>query len=255
MDNKGTFSLHSDQYAKHRPQYPKEIFAYLSSLTPRHDRAWDCGTGNGQAALLCAEYYSQVEATDISAQQIQNAIRRPGITYSVSPAEKTNFAAGIFDLVIVAEALHWFNFDDFYAEVRRVLKHNGVLAALGYASLSIDPPIDQIIKTDLFEPIDTYWSQGNRELFAAYKNIPFPFDEIEAPRSFKIELMWDLHELGKFLRTWSAVKRFEAEQGIDPVKNLEVKLRDIWGGVHNSKLVTMPLFLRVGIISKSDHSP
>ena len=45
------FSDHSDRYEAFRPTYPDALLTYLASLVPSHDLAWDCATGNGQAAF------------------------------------------------------------------------------------------------------------------------------------------------------------------------------------------------------------
>ena len=53
-----------------------QLFTYLASLCPAHDLAWDCATGNGQAAVALAPHFEQVIATDASAQQIDQAQNR-----------------------------------------------------------------------------------------------------------------------------------------------------------------------------------
>jgi methylase of polypeptide subunit release factors len=70
---KDHFSRHAADYAKFRPRYPNELFAYLASISPSHERAWDCATGNGQAAGALAAKFHSVIATDGSAKQIENA--------------------------------------------------------------------------------------------------------------------------------------------------------------------------------------
>jgi hypothetical protein len=50
------FSQQSSDYARYRPLYPAQLYEYLASLTPQHDRAWDVGTGNGQAAIGLARH-------------------------------------------------------------------------------------------------------------------------------------------------------------------------------------------------------
>jgi len=63
------FSPFAKDYAQpRRPSYPAEMFAYLASLAQRHDLAWDCATGNGQAALELVKNFDQVIAADISAE-------------------------------------------------------------------------------------------------------------------------------------------------------------------------------------------
>src|SRR5690349_22780054 len=126
------FSEKSAGYARSRPTYPEELFRLLAEHAPGRDRAWDCATGNVQAALGPARHFRHVEATDASAEQIANAIAAPGVTYSVQPAEKTTFADASFDAVCVAQAVHWFDADRFNAEARRVLKPGGVILVTAY---------------------------------------------------------------------------------------------------------------------------
>jgi len=241
MNNIQTFSSGSDAYAKYRPQYPGELFAYLNKITDGHDRAWDCATGNGQAAVGCAKYFSQVEATDLSAEQIQNHISHPKVRYSVSPAEHTPFDDHYFDLVTVASAVHWFAQEKFFQEVGRVLKPTGILAIWGYAFFHIEPEIDYLIAGNFLEPIDRFWAEGNRQVMAGYRDLVLPFDEIHNPPNFIMHVEWTLGQLLAYLRTWSAVKRYLAELGNDPVSQLEPKLKKIWQEPDQTRLVQMPL--------------
>ncbi len=244
MNNIQTFSLDSDQYAKHRPQYPEELFAFLSEACEQHDHVWDCATGNGQAAISCSKYFSQVEATDLSAAQIQHCIIHPKITYSVSTAEHTPFDKHSFDLIIAAQAIHWFNQEHFFQEVERVLKPKGVLAIWGYGFLQIEHKIDSIIAEDLLEPIDPFWASGNRQVMAGYQDLMLPFDSISIPQNYAMQIEWNLKQLLAYFRTWSAVKRYSTELGHDPVDKLEIKLKTIWNESGKTKLVQMPLFIK-----------
>ncbi|MEM7040277.1 MAG: SAM-dependent methyltransferase, partial [Bacteroidota bacterium] len=67
---KDNFSHASGNYAKFRPQYPADLYDFIFQHVPDFERAWDCGTGNGQAARALAERFARVEATDISANQL-----------------------------------------------------------------------------------------------------------------------------------------------------------------------------------------
>jgi ubiquinone/menaquinone biosynthesis C-methylase UbiE len=245
MNNIQTFSLGSDQYVKHRPQYPEELFLFLNEISKQHDYAWDCATGNGQAAISCAKYFSHIEATDISVEQIQHCIVHPKINYSVRPAEHTLFDDFSFDLIVVAQAIHWFNQEQFFREAERVLKPNGVLAAWGYGFLEIEYEIDDIITKNLQEPIDRFWASGNRQVMAGYRDLALPFDEINIQKTFAMKVEWNLQQLLAYLRTWSAVKLYSAELGHDPVDQLETKLKTVWKEPDKTKLVQMPLFLKV----------
>ena len=205
---------------------------------------WDCATGNGQAAISCAKYFSHIEATDISAEQIQNCIAHPRITYSVGSAESMQFENNSFDLIVVAQAFHWFDQERFFREAERVLKPNGSLAVFGYGFFEIDPAIDAVINENLLIPIDKFWAKGNRLLMSGYKDVTLPFEEIPAPGNFRIETKWTLQQLLAYLRTWSAVKLFVAEFGYDPVIELESKIKPLWR--ESEMLVQMPLFLKAG---------
>src|SRR4030095_11116914 len=139
---KDNFATQSDQYVKFRPTYPDELYQFLLPLVKTKDAAWDCGTGNGQVAQELSKHFKKVYATDISEKQIKNAIQRENIFYKVESAERTSFPDKSFDLITVAQAIHWFDFGAFYKEVERTIKPNGVLAVIGYGLLSIDEDTD-----------------------------------------------------------------------------------------------------------------
>lgn len=205
---------------------------------------WDCATGNGQAAVSCTRYFSQVDATDISAEQIKHCLSNAKINYTVSPAETTAFADNSFDLIMVAQALHWFNQEKFFQEAERVLKPNGILAIFGYAFFEIAPDIDTLIYENLLVPIDRFWAKGNRLLISGYKDVTMPFEEIIVPQNFAMQVEWTQQQLLEYLRTWSAVKRFTEELGVDPVARLESKIKPFWKDPEKAKPVKMPLFVR-----------
>lgn len=244
MNNVQTFSSGSEQYAKHRPQYPQELFSYLNEICEAHDRAWDCATGNGQAAVSCAQYFSQVEATDISAEQIQHSIVHPKVHYSVTSAEQTSFDDHSFDLIVVAQAVHWFDQEKFFQEAGRVLKPKGVLAVWAYGFLETESRINDIIAKVLLEPIDRFWADGNRQIMTGYRDLALPFDEVRDPPTFTMQIEWTLDQLLAYLRTWSAVKRHIAELGNDPVAQLEMELKTVWLEPNQTKVIKMPLFFK-----------
>lgn len=239
------FSKHSNQYAQYRPHYPDEIYAYLGSLTPEHSLAWDCGTGNGQAAIGLAQYFEKVYATDASAEQIARAHVHPNVEYHVEPAERVSLNDSSADLVTVAVAVHWFNFEEFYREVKRVLKLNGVLAVWTYNLTEISPEIDQLINQYYFEILAGFWPERIRYLEQRYETIPFPFEEITPP-SFAMEMNWNLVQFAGFLDSWSATQRYKTQRGDHPLDLLWDKLLSAWGDENKARLVRWPLHFRIG---------
>src|SRR5690554_5312132 len=147
---KDNFSHNSSNYSRFRPNYPEPLFQFLKTQVRGFDKVWDCGTGSGQVALPLSAIFSSVYATDISTSQIANAPQRKNIYYSVQQAEKTNFEPEIFDLITVGQAIHWFDFDKFYAEVYRTMKSDGLLAIMGYGLLKTNSEAQKII-LDLYQ--------------------------------------------------------------------------------------------------------
>lgn len=244
---KDRFSAHSDQYAKYRPAYPSDLFDYLNALVPHKQAAWDCGTGNGQVAYTLAKTFDKVFATDISSAQIGNALRADNIQYSVQPAEKTDFGDGLFDLIVVAQAIHWFDFERFYSEVRRTSREGAWICVTGYSRIEISGQIDAII-TDFYQHvIGAYWDEARKHVDARYASIPFPFREIQAPE-YTHRLSWTFEHLIGYLNTWSAVKQFIQHRGYNPVEALRREIEPHWGG-ESARDVQFPLLLRMGQVT------
>lgn len=239
------FSGHSDRYLQSRPHYPEEIYAYLASLSPACSLAWDCGTGNGQAAIGLAKHFERVYATDASPAQIALAYPHERVEYHVEPAEHVSLDDSSADLVTVAVAVHWFSFDEFYREVRRVLKPDGILAVWTYSFAEVSPEIDRLIHQYYYEVLDGYWPERIHYLEERYETLPFPFEEIEPP-SFVMEVNWDLLQFAGFLESWSATQRYKAQKGRHPLEVLWDKFLAAWGDENERRLVRWPLYFRIG---------
>ncbi|MEO9295869.1 MAG: class I SAM-dependent methyltransferase [Nitrososphaera sp.] len=248
---KDLFSKQSKEYAASRPTYPKELFGFLASLVQKRELAWDCATGSGQAAAFLGGYFEQVIASDASAKQIENARAGPNVRFAVFSAEKADeLPDASVDLITVAQALHWFRFDDFYREVRRVSKKGGVVVAWAYGHHSAGPEVDRVSQHFFKDVIGRYWPAEIRYIENRYEDIPFPFAQIASPK-FQIELEWSLRDLVGYLYTWSSVQRYIDENGSDPVETLYPDLKEAWekDGAFERKKVTWPIYLKVGRVS------
>jgi len=244
MALKDNFSLQSKEYAKFRPRYPKEVFDFLVSLTIQQKLAWDCGTGNGQVASVLAESFDKVYATDISENQISHAVQKPNNSYYVEEAGHTALADHSVDLVTIAQAIHWFHFDKFYSEVRRVLKAGGVIAVIGYPLCTIDPEVDGIVLKFYEKILNGYWDPERKYLDENYETIPFPFREVLTPR-FEIVYEWRVDDMIGFLNTWSAVQHYKKKNQRNPVESVEHELRKTWKE-NETRTVHFPVLLRIG---------
>ena len=241
---KDNFSTNSEEYSKFRPRYPEALFRFLETKILNKENAWDCGTGNGQVAAELSEFFTRVEATDISAQQLESAIQKPNIFYSKQPAEKTKFPENSFDLITVAQAIHWFDFEKFYIEVRRVFKPKGFIAVMGYSLFNSSSKTDEVIYYLYEKLLGKYWDKERRYLEEAYQSIPFPFNEIETP-NFSQEYQWNFEQLIGYLKTWSAVKHFEKAENYNPVDKISPQLKEAFGEIGK---VFFPILFRFGQI-------
>ena len=204
--------------------------------------------GRGQVAYELAKTFDKVFATDVSQSQIANALQANNISYSVQPAETTNFDDGQFDLVIVAQAIHWFDFDKFYNEVRRNEKSNALLCIIGYGRLTISKEIDEVITDFYTNIIGKYWDKERTYIDENYNTIPFPFDEVKTPAFTNLKL-WTFEHLIGYLNTWSAVKHFTRQNDFNPIDKLQADLKPFWNN-KQSKQVRFPILLRVGKIKE-----
>lgn len=244
-DFKDHFSAQATAYARYRPHYPPQLFAWLASQAPGRTLAWDCGTGNGQAALGLAAHFCRVIATDASAHQLARATAHPRIDYRQAVAEASGLAAASADLVTVAQALHWFDLDRFYAEVRRVLKPGGLIAVWTYTLLDAGSGIDALLDDFYRNVVGPYWPPERRMVDDRYRSLPFPFTPVAAP-AFELRSEWTRDDLLGYLGTWSATRACARATGRDPCIDFEQRLRPLWPRAEMKKTLRWPLHLRVG---------
>ena len=245
MRFKDYFSGHAQEYSEFRPSYPETMYRWLSDQCLQHDCAWDCATGNGQAAVALTEYFMEVYATDASAEQINNAIERPKIRYRVAHAEQCGLQGRSIDLVTVAQALHWFDHNKFYAEVNRVLKPGGLFAAWTYELPVISTAVDAVVWR-LYEDITgAYWSPERALVDDGYRSLAFPFREVTVPQ-FSMTLNWNLQQYMGYLGTWSAVHKYHADKGQHPLDLVSVQLEEAWGDPGKIKCIVWVLHVRAG---------
>ncbi|HEY6642343.1 class I SAM-dependent methyltransferase [Povalibacter sp.] len=244
MSFKDHFSGHAALYAKYRPDYPPALYEFLATLTRRHDYALDCATGNGQAAIALARYFDCVIATDGSVPQLLNAQAHERVRYVANLAEQPAFRDGSIDLVVAAQAAHWFDHSRFYAGVRRVLRPDGALALWTYGLTRIDPKVDAIVRDFYDTTVGKYWPPERRYVEDAYRTLPFELNEVPVP-SLELRLEWDLGALMGYLSTWSAVQRYVRTLQLDPLPALRERLATVWRP-GEQRVVIWPLHLRVG---------
>lgn len=245
---KDNFSKQADLYAQYRPAYPDALIRQILQHVNERNVAWDCATGNGQAAHLLSKYFDTVYATDISANQLAKAVRADNIHYAVGTAEETSFDNNMFNLITVAQAIHWFHFSKFYAEVKRTGKPGCILAVIGYGLVETSGKLQEQIRHFYKHIVGPYWDKERTYVDEAYTTIPFPFIELE-PLQMRTGIEWSFEQLIGFLNTWSAVQHYIQANDTNPVDLVYADLKAAWGD-DTVRYFYFPIFTRIGRIDK-----
>jgi SAM-dependent methyltransferase len=238
------FSAQAADYARFRPTYPRALFQHLSEACAGHDLVWDCGTGNGQAAVALAPFFRKVIATDPSSKQLAEVVPQEKVEYRKASGEESGLVAASTDLITVAQAFHWLNQPRFFAEVARVSKPGGLLAVWCYELCSINPAIDAVVMELYRDILGPYWDAGRRLVEEGYRNEKFPFPELTAPKA-TMGLSWDFADLVGYLGTWSALVKYREAKGEDPRILVMTALKNAWGDAGVERTVTWPLPVRL----------
>ncbi|KAL5711981.1 hypothetical protein ACHQM5_014197 [Ranunculus cassubicifolius] len=253
------FMKQAKEYQETRPNYPPNLFQFISYKTPEHHLVWDVGTGSGQAAIHLAGIYKNVVGTDTSAQQLSHASKLPNIHYkqtdpnmSLSQLENDVAASGTVDLVTVAQAVHWFDLPTFYEQVKLVLKKpNGVLAVWCYIEPVVNKAVDAVF-WKLYNESGPYWAPARKIVDDRYRNIDFPFEPVDGedhtgPFEFVTERSMDLNAYLTYIRSWSSYQTAKAKGVEFLTEEVIENFERAWASEgENQKVVRYPVFLRIG---------
>jgi SAM-dependent methyltransferase len=250
---KDHFSGVAADYQSFRPGYPGALFDWLAEVAPRREHAADLGCGTGQASVGLARHFAEVVAVDPSAEQIARAQAHPRVTYRVAPAEATGLPAGWADLVVAAQALHWFDAARLHAELARLARPGAIFAAFTYGLCRVDPAVDAIVDRLYWSILGPYWPPERAHVDAGYRTLPFPWPELEAP-PFTIVQAWGLDRFVGYLGTWSAVSAYRKRLGEDPLALVAPALQQAWGAA-GERTVTWGLVVRAGRLSPDELTP
>jgi SAM-dependent methyltransferase len=238
------FSPQAADYAAFRPSYPPLFIRHFASLAPARDLAWDVWTGNGQAAVKLADHFSRVLATDRSARQLQHATPHSRVEYAEAPAESSGLPDASVDLVTIAQALHWFDPDPFHAEVARVLKPEGIIAAWSYGMVMVDDAVNAVVDWFYRERVGRYWPAERSHIETRYAHLPFPYDEVDRGDG-RTSAMLSRVQLTGYIGTWSALRHARDAEPTDPLLEFVARLADVWPG-DERRAASWPIFARVG---------
>ena len=233
-------------YALFRPDYPPELAAGLASLSPRQGRALDVGCGTGQLTLQLTEHFKDVVGLDPSKEQLVNAPAHARVTWLCAPAEDIPLDDGSADLIVAAQAAHWFDRPAFYAEARRLAAPGAVIALVSYGVLCLDTAaLNDRFARFYHEEIGPFWPPERKLVDGGYAGIEFPFQELPAP-ALAIERDWELGEFLGYISTWSAVRRVVEADRLEILSTFTREISELWNGDECRHRVTWPMKMRIG---------
>ena len=208
MSNNKHFEQGGANYALSRPTYPASLAVERANLCAQKNHAVDIGCGTGQLSVLLASQFENVTALDPSASQIENAQQHLSVEYGVHSAEDTGIDDASADLVVAAQAAHWFDLDKFYTEVERIIRPNGILALICYGVPELEGIIGKRFDKFYWEDIYHFWPKGRKHVERGYYDLDFPFKEF-ALNPLAIERAWNRDQFLNYIDTWSAKRKAE----------------------------------------------
>ncbi|MCL7743343.1 class I SAM-dependent methyltransferase [Guyparkeria hydrothermalis] len=239
------FESGGNAYARHRPDYPSELVDTLSAACRGNVLAVDVGSGTGQLTATLTNHFERVIGIDPSINQLRNAVQHPRIEYRQGPAEALPVADDSADLVVTAQAAHWFDLDRFYSETRRILRPGGAVALVSYGVPYIESGANSAFQRFYWQELPAFWPKERHHVETGYADLPFPFEEFDTPKLY-IRKAWNLSDFLGYLDTWSAKKRAVALGHENLFKSFAETLQRDWGEPDVAHGIVWPLTVRAG---------
>jgi SAM-dependent methyltransferase len=132
MNPTGRFSDRASDYARYRPTYPPAAIDFILGgfANPSHLVAADVGAGTGISARLLADRGVRVFAVEPNAAMREAASTHDLVQWRDGTAEATGLPGESVDLVLCAQAFHWFRQREAVAEFHRILRAGGRMALM-----------------------------------------------------------------------------------------------------------------------------
>jgi ubiquinone/menaquinone biosynthesis C-methylase UbiE len=117
----------ADSYDRGRPTYPREAAVWLTSDRPLS--VLELGAGTGKLTQQLVALGHDVHATEPDEKMLAVLAKNlPDIRVSQASAEEIPSGDSSYDVVVSAQAFHWFDYDKALPEIARVLRPRGRLS-------------------------------------------------------------------------------------------------------------------------------
>jgi SAM-dependent methyltransferase len=243
------FSSVAATYAAFRPSYPPALVDALADAAPRREVAWDVGCGTGQLSIGLAARFERVIATDLSPKLLAAATRHPRVEYRAAPAEASGLATASADLIVAAQAAHWFDMPRFTAECERVGRPGALVALIAYGNLEVAGEAKREIDHYHHATVGAYWPSGREHVENGYRDLVLPWTSVAAP-AIAMTATWSRDELAGYISSWSATARYIERHGREAFEALCARLSSTWPD-HERREVRWPLVLKM---ARLDHA-
>lgn len=136
IDSINKFNKMQNDYSKYRPEYSNEAIEYILSLQniDNNFTIADIGAGTGKLSLPFVKrglkLYGIEPNSDMYKKCIENMKEYNNFSGILGSAESTSLDDNSINLLVVGQAFHWFNIDEFKRECKRILKDDGYIAIL-----------------------------------------------------------------------------------------------------------------------------
>ena len=239
------FEQNGDNYARYRPDYPPELATFLAKQCRATQLALDVGCGTGQLSARLAAHFDQVMATDVSKDQLRNAVPHSAIHYRQGSAEHLEVTDCSADLIVAAQAAHWFDLPRFYAEVHRVAKPGALLALISYGVPYLESTVNTCFQKFYWQVMPPFWPSERHHVETGYADLLFPFERLETPE-IAIRREWNFGQFSGYIGTWSAVKVAMERGQQDQVGQAFRELEKFWGNPDRLKHIVWPVSTLAG---------
>ncbi len=138
IDSINKFNKMQNDYSKYRPNYSNEAIEYILSLQSINDdfTIADIGAGTGKLSLPFVKrglkLYGIEPNKDMYEKLLENMKEYSNFSGILGYSENTYLDNKSIDLIVVGQAFHWFNVDEFKEECRRILKNENCYIAILY---------------------------------------------------------------------------------------------------------------------------
>jgi ubiquinone/menaquinone biosynthesis C-methylase UbiE len=127
VDRARSFGSVAEAYDRGRPTYPEEAVAWLTGGEAKV--VLELGAGTGKLTRQLVDAGHAVFATDPDEAMLEVLRERvPEVSAKVATAEEIPANDRSVDVVVVAQAFHWFDHEAALAEIARILKPGGHVA-------------------------------------------------------------------------------------------------------------------------------